>query len=87
MKSGKCVWKNGLLRKGFGLCHGTSGNAYFLMALYKATGNIEWKQRAHMFLLWTGDAAVQQVVATNDFSNFKVRGTPDTPYSLMEGQA
>lgn len=43
LKSGKCVWKNGLLKKGIGLCHGISGNAYFLMSLYKATGDIEWK--------------------------------------------
>ena len=46
LKSGKCVWKQGLLRKGFGLCHGTCGNAYALNALYKATGDIDWKRRA-----------------------------------------
>lgn len=34
---GQSIWKYGFLRKGFGLCHGTSGNAYFLMTLYRQT--------------------------------------------------
>jgi lantibiotic modifying enzyme len=55
LKSGKCVWKKGLIRKGFGLCHGISGNAYLLHSIYRVTGDILWKQRAQMFLLWTGD--------------------------------
>jgi lantibiotic modifying enzyme len=59
IKSGKNVWRKGLLKKGNGLCHGISGNAYALMALYKATGDLEWRDRARMFLLWTGDAATQ----------------------------
>lgn len=28
-----CVWKEGLLRKGLGLCHGISGNAWPLLLL------------------------------------------------------
>lgn len=85
LKAGKNVWRNGLLKKGFGLCHGTCGNAYSLMALYRATGDISWKQRAQMFLLWTGDKTVQSKVATYKNSGMKVMGVPDTPYSLMEG--
>lgn len=87
LKAGKCVWKQGLLRKGLGLCHGICGNAYALNALYKCTGDIEWKRRSQMFLLWTGDQAVLDTIAANKNGGLKVQGVPDTPYSLMEGQA
>lgn len=36
-ESGEVVWSRGLLKKGYGLCHGVSGNAYSLMALYTFT--------------------------------------------------
>ncbi len=87
LKSGKCVWKKGLLRKGFGLCHGTMGNAYLLHSIYKVTGDLMWKQRAQMFLLWSGDQEIQDAVANYKHGGLKVKGIPDTPYSLMEGQA
>ena len=32
------VWRAGLLRKGLGLCHGIAGNAYALLAHWRATG-------------------------------------------------
>ena len=32
------IWERGLLRKGYGLCHGVSGNGYALLAMYQATG-------------------------------------------------
>ena len=32
------VWDRGLLRKGYGLCHGVAGNGYALLAMYQATG-------------------------------------------------
>ena len=44
--TGECVWKKGLLRKGFGLCHGICGNAYSLMSLYSYTGDEIWRKRA-----------------------------------------
>jgi hypothetical protein len=31
------IWRRGLLKKGYGLCHGVSGNAYALMAFYLYT--------------------------------------------------
>lgn len=36
-RAGELVWQRGLLRKGPGLCHGISGNAYALARLYKTT--------------------------------------------------
>jgi len=32
------VWKRGLLTKGYGLCHGVSGNSYAFMSLFQLTG-------------------------------------------------
>ncbi len=87
LKSGKNVWRKGLLKKGFGLCHGICGNAYSLMSLYRATGDLVWKHRAEMFLLSTGEPQIQLAIASYIHSGMKVQGVPDTPYSLMEGQA
>jgi hypothetical protein len=36
-RAGELVWQRGLLKKGPGLCHGVSGNAYALARLYKTT--------------------------------------------------
>ena len=56
--------------KGFGICHGTAGNGYALLAAFERTGNEEWLSRARRFAvhalhqaesgpgrfsLWTGD--------------------------------
>ena len=38
-KCGEVIWKRGLLRKGYGLCHGSAGNGYAFLGLYKATKN------------------------------------------------
>ena len=34
-KIGDIVWKEGLVKKGNGLCHGISGNGYLLHSLYR----------------------------------------------------
>jgi hypothetical protein len=51
------VWEAGPIRAAPGLCHGTAGNAYALLALWKRTGDEEWLQRARAFA-WH---AVEQV--------------------------
>jgi lantibiotic modifying enzyme len=43
---GNVIWKRGLLRKGYGICHGVSGNAYTFLALYKQTGDQVYLHRA-----------------------------------------
>lgn len=35
IKAGELVWQRGLLKKGFGLCHGISGNGYTFLSLFK----------------------------------------------------
>ncbi len=48
-RSGEAVWSRGLLKKGPGACHGVSGSAYALLALYRATHNPMWLHRALHF--------------------------------------
>jgi len=33
------------LRKGYGLCHGTAGNGYVFLNLYRATNDLKWLHR------------------------------------------
>ena len=42
---GEVTWHRGILIKGPGLCHGITGNAYFLHSLYRATGDEIWLRR------------------------------------------
>lgn len=69
------VWRAGppTLEKGSGICHGTAGNGYALLAAFERTGDEEWLRRARAFAahalgqvergegrysLWTGDVGV-----------------------------
>lgn len=69
------VWRAGPPRveKGAGICHGTAGNGYALLAAFGRTGDEEWLGRARRFAahalgqvergggrysLWTGDVGV-----------------------------
>jgi len=45
-RAGAVVWRDGLLRKGPGLCHGVAGNGYALLALSRATGNKQYWYQA-----------------------------------------
>ncbi len=48
---GELTWQAGLLAKGPGLCHGTAGNGFALLALYGSTGDRVWLERARSFAL------------------------------------
>uniref|UniRef100_A0A672GWT5 Glutathione S-transferase LANCL1 n=1 Tax=Salarias fasciatus TaxID=181472 RepID=A0A672GWT5_SALFA len=75
LRCGEVVWRYGLLKKGYGLCHGAAGNAYAFLALYRRTQDPKHLYRACMFADWC--------------MNYGKHGcrTPDTPYSLFEGMA
>uniref|UniRef100_A0A8D3AFW1 Glutathione S-transferase LANCL1 n=2 Tax=Scophthalmus maximus TaxID=52904 RepID=A0A8D3AFW1_SCOMX len=75
LRCGEVVWRWGLLKKGYGLCHGTAGNAYTFLALYRQTQDPKHLYRACMFADWC--------------MNYGQHGcrTPDTPFSLFEGMA
>jgi hypothetical protein len=67
IKAGEVIWQAGPLKKGIGLCHGTDGNGYAFLKLFKRTGDQVWLDRAQLFAmhamnqrnrrntLWTGD--------------------------------
>lgn len=40
------IWQYGLLKKGYGLCHGTAGNAYAFLTLYNLTQDMKYLYRA-----------------------------------------
>ena len=46
VRCGEVVWKRGLLRKGYGICHGVAGNAYGFLCLYKLTNLQKYLHRA-----------------------------------------
>lgn len=75
LKAGNDIWQRGLLRKGYGICHGTSGNGYAFIRLYQLTNDQKHLYRALKFAEWC--------------CNYGQHGcrTPDTPYSLFEGMA
>jgi len=43
---GEVVWARGLLHKGCGICHGSAGNGYAFLALYKYTREPKYLYRA-----------------------------------------
>jgi hypothetical protein len=49
--AGHAIWQAGPLTKGFGLCHGTAGNGYAFLALYRRSGDTVWLDRARRFAM------------------------------------
>ncbi|EMP24291.1 LanC-like protein 1 [Chelonia mydas] len=46
LQCAEVIWQWGLLKKGYGLCHGTAGNAYAFLMLYNLTQNMKYLYRA-----------------------------------------
>jgi lantibiotic modifying enzyme len=67
IKAGETIWQAGPLTKGISICHGTNGNGFALLKLFKRTGDEKWLERARAFAihainqskakysLWDGD--------------------------------
>jgi hypothetical protein len=51
LEAGELVWQAGPLVKGPGLCHGTAGNGYTFLKLYRRTGDARWLERARAFAM------------------------------------
>ena len=51
LKGGELIWRAGPLTKGSNLCHGTAGNGYALLKLYRRTGDAKWLERARAFAM------------------------------------
>lgn len=75
VQCGEVVWQRGLLKKGYGICHGVAGNAYTFLSLYQQTKDVKHLYRACKFADWC-----------LDFGSHQTR-SPDRPYSLFEGLA
>ncbi|KRX37215.1 LanC-like protein 2, partial [Trichinella murrelli] len=67
------IWARGLLKKGYGLCHGTAGNGYAFLAMYQLTDDLKYLHRALKFAEWIFD-----------YGKHGCR-IADRPYSLYEG--
>jgi len=50
-EAGELTWRAGPLGKGAGLCHGTAGNGYALLAMFERTGDRRWLERARAFAM------------------------------------
>jgi hypothetical protein len=83
--AGHNIWANGVLKKGFGLCHGISGNGYAFLALYRHTKDERWLYRAHKFLQLKSEPAVMDIISNYTLDDRYVKGLSDAPFSLMLG--
>jgi len=86
--AGEDIWKYGILKKGFGLCHGVSGNAYSFLNLYRNTKDKKWLYRAYVFLgLKEEEKGYMEIMKEYDFEGRYAKGISDFPFSLMMGLA
>jgi hypothetical protein len=82
------ICRRGLLKKGVGLCHGISSNAYCFLALYRGRRLAEQRSgeetstKRNEWLRWAHHFASFGVDNINDL--FWI---PDHPHSLYEGAA
>ena len=51
LAAGESIWAAGPLTKGSNLCHGTGGNGYAFLKLYRRTGDPRWLDRARAFAM------------------------------------
>jgi hypothetical protein len=49
LAGGELTWRAGPLAKGAGLCHGTAGNGFAFLKLFRRTGDVLWLERARAF--------------------------------------
>jgi hypothetical protein len=51
LEGGELIWIAGPVKKGSNFCHGTGGNAYALLKLYRRTRDRRWLHRARAFAM------------------------------------
>lgn len=61
---GELVWIAGPVAGNAGLCHGTSGNGFAFLALWKRTGDERWLERARAFAMHSLDQVDRLRAAT-----------------------
>jgi hypothetical protein len=70
------TWRQGLLKKGPGICHGVAGSGYVFLLMYRITGELRYLYQANKFAEFLQDPEF-----------LKGARTPDSPWSLYEGAA
>ena len=82
-RAAELTWRQGLLIKGLGLCHGVAGNAYAFLCMHRTClrrgdtdGAQKWLCRAQAYAKWmfASDSRCKQLIFT-----------PDETMSLFEG--
>ena len=81
----KETWEKGLLKKGFGVCHGIAGSGYAFLIMYRYTGADEHLYAAFKMAEAIRSDEIKKHVDVYMDSQRMVVGVPDFPYSLMEG--
>ncbi|KAK9889522.1 hypothetical protein WA026_006876 [Henosepilachna vigintioctopunctata] len=76
LEAGDIVWQRGLVRKGYSICHGVSGNGYCFLELFQTTQDDLHLYRAVRFAEWC-----------LDYKKSHEEHSPDRPISLFEGIA
>jgi hypothetical protein len=64
LAGGELAWNAGPLAKGSNLCHGTGGNGYAFLKLYRRTSDMRWLERARAFAM-TAIAQCREARATH----------------------
>ena len=93
IKAGEVCWQYGLLLNGNGLSNGISGNGYMLHSLSRVLSKIpgmehealKWRLRTYAFAQSLCDPQIQEYISQYDDGVRLKKGTPDEPFSLMDG--
>ena len=87
------ILSKGLLRKGIGLCHGISGNAYCFLSVYNAESRRGVKNNTTYTPKKSAQEPNEWLIYAYTFANFaldhldELELRPDRPFSLYEGLA
>jgi hypothetical protein len=71
LEGGELTWRAGPLQKGPGLCHGTAGNGFAFLTLYRRTRDRVWLERARGFAMHALEQ-VERGRATNGRGRFSL---------------
>ena len=84
LAAGDLVWMAGPLAKGGGLCHGTAGNGYTFLKLFRRTGDERWLVRARAFAMHA-IAQCERHAATYGMRRYSLyTGDPGVAIYLMQ---
>lgn len=76
LQCGEVVWHYGLLKKGYGLCHGAAGNAYTFLALYRHTRDPKHLYRACVVRAHERDSVMKISVRRSDQTGTRINCGP-----------